>query len=92
MPKQPCLVVSLVNVEVARRMLIELNALDRTFTPERVGDELALPIREEVVLSNGAFQHRIEEIEVRLAPPSICLLYTSASPRDKRQSRMPSSA
>ena len=71
MPKQPCLVVPLVNVEVARRMLIELNALDRTFTPERVGDELALPIREEIVLTNGTFQHRIEEIEVRLAPPSI---------------------
>ena len=53
MPKQPCLVVPLVNVEVARRMLIELNALDRTFTPERVGDELALPIRKEVVLANG---------------------------------------
>ena len=67
MPKQPCLVVPLVHVEVARRMVIELNALDRTFTPERVGDELALPIRAEVVLSNGAIQHRIEEIEVRLA-------------------------
>ena len=26
------------------------------------------------------------------AGPSICLLYTSPSPRDKRQSRMPSSA
>ena len=26
------------------------------------------------------------------APPSVCLLYTSPSPRDKRQSRMPSSA
>ena len=25
-------------------------------------------------------------------PPTICLLYTSPSPRDKRQSRMPSSA
>ena len=25
-------------------------------------------------------------------PPNICLLYTSPSPRDKRQSRMPSSA
>ena len=25
-------------------------------------------------------------------PPLICLLYTSPSPRDKRQSRMPSSA
>ena len=27
-----------------------------------------------------------------LAKPVICLLYTSPSPRDKRQSRMPSSA
>ena len=25
-------------------------------------------------------------------PPKVCLLYTSPSPRDKRQSRMPSSA
>ena len=31
-------------------------------------------------------------IEVTLTPPTICLLYTSPSPRDKRQSRMPSSA
>ena len=28
----------------------------------------------------------------RFGPQSICLLYTSPSPRDKRQSRMPSSA
>ena len=27
-----------------------------------------------------------------LAVPTLCLLYTSPSPRDKRQSRMPSSA
>ena len=34
-----------------------------------------------------------EEIEEHLEqPPSSCLLYTSPSPRDKRQSRMPSSA
>ena len=32
---------------------------------------------------------KIREI---VAMPSICLLYTSPSPRDKRQSRMPSSA
>ena len=30
--------------------------------------------------------------EELLADPGICLLYTSPSPRDKRQSRMPSSA
>ena len=34
-------------------------------------------------------QHRLVEL---LQPPMLCLLYTSPSPRDKRQSRMPSSA
>ena len=29
---------------------------------------------------------------INLTEPKICLLYTSPSPRDKRQSRMPSSA
>ena len=29
---------------------------------------------------------------IRLYSPGTCLLYTSPSPRDKRQSRMPSSA
>ena len=29
---------------------------------------------------------------ITLEPDTICLLYTSPSPRDKRQSRMPSSA
>ena len=31
-------------------------------------------------------------ITVQLKPAIVCLLYTSPSPRDKRQSRMPSSA
>ena len=35
---------------------------------------------------------REQEAEGRLWPVVICLLYTSPSPRDKRQSRMPSSA
>ena len=30
--------------------------------------------------------------QIYLARPNYCLLYTSPSPRDKRQSRMPSSA
>ena len=37
-------------------------------------------------LRSGDNYHRIFD------PPTNCLLYTSPSPRDKRQSRMPSSA
>ena len=33
-----------------------------------------------------------EDYDWRSARPNVCLLYTSPSPRDKRQSRMPSSA
>ena len=38
--------------------------------------------------------HGVYDDDVSNAParPHICLLYTSPSPRDKRQSRMPSSA
>ena len=32
------------------------------------------------------------ESQCRIQPTNSCLLYTSPSPRDKRQSRMPSSA
>ena len=32
------------------------------------------------------------KIQSKLTSPTTCLLYTSPSPRDKRQSRMPSSA
>ena len=35
---------------------------------------------------------RADEVPLNLKLPAICLLYTSPSPRDKRQSRMPSSA
>ena len=43
-----------------------------------------------------SFQNKCDELDLRgsiyLSPNGICLLYTSPSPRDKRQSRMPSSA
>ena len=40
-----------------------------------------------------SFSHKhVREANWCLDPPQICLLYTSPSPRDKRQSRMPSSA
>ena len=38
--------------------------------------------------NKGIFHLRIEDLDQSRA----CLLYTSPSPRDKRQSRMPSSA
>ena len=34
----------------------------------------------------------VKNIEKAFEAPAVCLLYTSPSPRDKRQSRMPSSA
>ena len=40
----------------------------------------------------GAALLTMEYFEPKLALSYICLLYTSPSPRDKRQSRMPSSA
>ena len=36
--------------------------------------------------------HRSETIDLNVDVINVCLLYTSPSPRDKRQSRMPSSA
>ena len=36
--------------------------------------------------------HTVEDVSIVLGECFACLLYTSPSPRDKRQSRMPSSA
>ena len=46
------------------------------------------PERELLVASSDGYGFRVKEAEVIAS----CLLYTSPSPRDKRQSRMPSSA
>ena len=51
------------------------------------GGEEGLWIPTYIAEANG-----IVTIEDALARPDFCLLYTSPSPRDKRQSRMPSSA
>ena len=57
--------------------------------------ETALMV-EETVRSNKAVPATIAiingKLKVGLTNDEICLLYTSPSPRDKRQSRMPSSA
>ena len=39
-----------------------------------------------------AMAHRTRVVMLGTGNPNACLLYTSPSPRDKRQSRMPSSA
>ena len=36
--------------------------------------------------------HAIRNVNMSIQEKKVCLLYTSPSPRDKRQSRMPSSA
>ena len=63
----------------------------------RKGDAVAvvLPMTElSVAIYLGIVQAGciVVSIADSFAPPQICLLYTSPSPRDKRQSRMPSSA
>ena len=55
--------------------------------PENVKAVLGLPHRDIETSEDGGFV-----FDSVLAPHSSCLLYTSPSPRDKRQSRMPSSA
>ena len=46
-----------------------------------------IPLDQNGELNDGTIQEQVE-----LIFENICLLYTSPSPRDKRQSRMPSSA
>ena len=74
---------------VRRRRKCE--ACDRRFTTyERI--ELFFPA---VVKKNGSrvdYDRNKVKDSMRLALRKRCLLYTSPSPRDKRQSRMPSSA
>ena len=45
-----------------------------------------------LVAHNAAFDFLVLDIQTDIVLYKCCLLYTSPSPRDKRQSRMPSSA
>ena len=70
------------------------------FTPEQLGEETADQLKQlRIVASLPPPQRpnltRVDDIDESLtkrARSYLCLLYTSPSPRDKRQSRMPSSA
>ena len=45
-----------------------------------------------LALITSNYRSRFGEIDLIMSDQNTCLLYTSPSPRDKRQSRMPSSA
>ena len=70
-----------------------LNKLNKEFDQKSISkkidysSKLASQIKNEIKISNNFIQKNLKnEISKN------CLLYTSPSPRDKRQSRMPSSA
>ena len=50
------------------------------------------PVGAMILADQGAEVIKVEPVSGELVRHMACLLYTSPSPRDKRQSRMPSSA
>ena len=66
------------------------------FPTMNIGDNIGFGLRQRGV-GKSEIKTRVEKVLDRVGLPGvaerrICLLYTSPSPRDKRQSRMPSSA
>ena len=57
-----------------------------------LGDHRSVERKIKSMLVDEKFKNIKGDLELELAQLYICLLYTSPSPRDKRQSRMPSSA
>ena len=53
--------------------------------------ELIEEVRDDAIIATGRSDYP-NQVNNLIGFPYICLLYTSPSPRDKRQSRMPSSA
>ena len=64
------------------------------FGAQFAGGSLSVPMRWDELRKVGATARAmlLQAASVELGVPTACLLYTSPSPRDKRQSRMPSSA
>ena len=70
---------------IARNKLVEA----KSFIFERLEQMVATRLQAEKVSVAADIYEGVEE---ELDEANVCLLYTSPSPRDKRQSRMPSSA
>ena len=69
-----------------KKWVLEFETKDPSINP-LMGWETSTDTLEEIILKFPSKQKAIEYAE-----NNNCLLYTSPSPRDKRQSRMPSSA
>ena len=74
--------------KIARRMR---KRKTRLLKRNKIKPEQSIKHLDEKVFSSDVLDSHPEEAESD-PEPVICLLYTSPSPRDKRQSRMPSSA
>ena len=72
-------------VELEKKYTVEIITQNIDDLHERAGSKNVLPKKK------TSFFWNIKAFE-KATVPIICLLYTSPSPRDKRQSRMPSSA
>ena len=71
-----------------KRALARLGGGQKRIDAQHAKGKLTARERLEVLLDEGTF----EEWDMFVEHRCTCLLYTSPSPRDKRQSRMPSSA
>ncbi len=71
MPIQLCLLVPIAYGETARQTLLDVGALNQMYTPERIGDELALPIFQGMELKTVDFEHRLDNIDVKASPEPI---------------------
>ena len=80
-----------VNRDQIRRVIIDGQSIVAT---RANGDvyETVRPAVQDPRLMDDLLQHNVVVEGRKPEQQSVCLLYTSPSPRDKRQSRMPSSA
>ena len=70
---------------------VELNDPIYRTTPERTTKMMVIMLG--ICIAGGGIFFGMWDYWISMPPPAgLCLLYTSPSPRDKRQSRMPSSA
>ena len=66
--------------------------MNASYGPEFIEEELGLPLVDWVGPISVETYSAALSLQPDVTIPGDCLLYTSPSPRDKRQSRMPSSA
>ena len=76
-------------------MIIELSEFKQRFSPHTLPSELESLVKFQNEMSQDYYASGFylkPELDGAMLSTYSCLLYTSPSPRDKRQSRMPSSA